>query len=135
MNMDTNTIFHPYTVGRVESRGKRNVTEIIIDILNAARGGRGPTQTMYKTNLSWVALHQYADWMIERGLVEFRSVKTNELMAFADATKNTRGELTTTEKGIDLFNKYIRMVHELMGGQTNCFTLAQVPYVIHVIGE
>jgi predicted transcriptional regulator len=86
----------------------RSRIDIIANILRVAEGGAKKTHIMYKCNLSFKQLHVYLDFMVERGLLECSSLKTEgkadltttykatkEGRAFIQAYRNLRALLST----------------------------------------
>src|SRR5579872_2430173 len=76
------------------ARSRRSALEVRMDILTVLRdGATGPTQIMYKANLSWIAASQHLRELVEHAIVSENSLKT-------------RVSYQLTEKGISILRSY-----------------------------
>jgi predicted transcriptional regulator len=87
--------------------GKRAVTrrsqlEIRMDILRAImEGAEGPTQIMYKANLSWILLCDHLGALNEQGFV-------------GEKTVGNRKKYSLTGKGIEIVGAYLNLIREII---------------------
>jgi predicted transcriptional regulator len=87
--------------------GKRAVTrrsqlEIRMDILRAImEGAEGPTQIMYKANLSWILLCDHLGALSEQGFV-------------GEKTVGNRKKYSLTGKGIEIVGAYLNLIREII---------------------
>lgn len=61
---------------------RRGRMEIIADILRSIQNKGGnikPTHLLYKSNLSHAKLREYADMLLEKGMIEEREVKGKKM--------------------------------------------------------
>jgi predicted transcriptional regulator len=87
-------------VKRVVSR--RSQLEIRMDILRAImEGAEGPTQIMYKANLSWILLCDHLSALGEQGFVGEKSV-------------GNRKKYSLTGKGIEIVGAYLNLIREII---------------------
>ena len=66
---------------------RRGKIEIIADILKSIRekGGKiKPTHLLYKSNLSHAKLKEYANMLLEKGMIEERLVKDKKMFFMKD---------------------------------------------------
>ena len=78
--------------------GNRNRTEILSNILDAAKGGETSTKIMYKAFLSYNQIKEYLSVLTENNLIEY-----------LDGTKTFK----TTEKGLNLLKIHNEMAELL----------------------
>ena len=75
--------------------------EIRMDILTVVmEGSEGPTQIMYKANLSWTLVTNHLKELVKNGILSERSIKN-------------RFAYGLTEKGISILRSYRRVVEEV----------------------
>ena len=85
-----------------KSVSRRSQLEIRMDILRAImEGAEGPTQIMYKANLSWILLCEHLTALGEQ---EFVSEKT----------VGNRKKYSLTGKGIEIVGAYLNLVSEIV---------------------
>ena len=85
---------------RVVSR--RSQLEIRMDILRAImEGAEGPTQIMYKANLSWILLCDHLSALGEQGFV-------------GEKTVGNRKKYSLTAKGIEIVGAYLNLIREII---------------------
>jgi predicted transcriptional regulator len=81
---------------------RRSQLEIRMDILSAIMAGaEGPTQILYKANLSWIILRDHLSALGEQGLVAERAV-------------GNRKKYSLTGKGIEIASAYLNLVREII---------------------
>ena len=90
-----------------ESRGRpaarRSQLETRIDMLRAVRdGAEGPTQVMYKANLSWSALQENLASLITVGLLREESF-------------GSRRRYLLTDKGLETLRNFDAMLEQIEG--------------------
>jgi len=79
---------------------RRSVLEIRMDILTVVRdGAEGPTQIMYKANLSWKLLMQHMGDLVVLGILSEQKVKN-------------RLSYRLTEKGIGILRSYFTVADQ-----------------------
>jgi predicted transcriptional regulator len=67
----SSNIFSGGSSPKKKSHGRRSRAEMMIDVLEAVkRGAEGPTQVMYKSNLSWSVCQDILARLVDRGLLE-----------------------------------------------------------------
>ena len=71
-----------------------------MDILTVDEGAEGPTQIMYKANLSWSLLRQHLKELVELGILLEHSIKNRFTYQLA-------------EKGISILRSYRLVVQEV----------------------
>ena len=82
---------------------RRSQFEIRMDMLRAVKdGAEGPTQIMYKANLSWITLQQHLKTLVD-----------NECLRWVENGNRKKYELTT--KGTNIMNSYINLLNEVGG--------------------
>ena len=87
--------------GQHRVRSRRSTMEIKMDILTVVmEGAVGPTQIMYKANLSWNLLSQHLKDLVEHGVLLENNVKT-------------RSTYQLTERGISILRSYRLVVEEV----------------------
>ncbi len=90
-----------------QSLGKRTVSrrsqlEIRMDILRAImEGAEGPTQIMYKANLSWILLCDHLTALGDQGFVGEKAV-------------GNRKKYSLTGKGIEIVGAYLNLIREII---------------------
>jgi predicted transcriptional regulator len=88
---------------------RRSQLEIRMDILRAImEGAEGPTQIMYKANLSWILLCEHLSALGEQGFVGEKAV-------------GNRKKYSLTGKGIEIVGAYLNLIREII------FDTAQAP--------
>ncbi len=88
------------TTKRVVSR--RSQLEIRMDILRAImEGAEGPTQIMYKANLSWILLCDHLSALGDQGFV-------------GEKTVGNRKKYSLTGKGIEIVGAYLNLIREII---------------------
>jgi len=81
---------------------RRSQLEIRMDILRAImEGAEGPTQIMYKANLSWILLCDHLSALGEQGFVSEKSV-------------GNRKRYSLTGKGIEIVGAYLNLIREII---------------------
>ncbi len=84
---------------------RRSQFEIRMDMLRAVKdGAEGPTQIMYKANLSWITLQQH-----------LRTLVDNECLRWVENGNRKKYELTA--KGTNIMHSYTSLLNEV-GGHT-----------------
>jgi predicted transcriptional regulator len=90
----------PTMTKRVVSR--RSQLEIRMDILRAImEGAEGPTQIMYKANLSWILLCDHLGALGGQGFVGERTV-------------GNRKKYSLTGRGIEIVGAYLNLIREII---------------------
>jgi predicted transcriptional regulator len=85
-----------------KSSGRRSHLEIRMAILGAIiEGAEGPTQIMYKANLSWVLLCEHLGALADQGFVFERSV-------------GNRKKYSLTKRGDDIIDSYRSLVNDVI---------------------
>ena len=82
---------------------RRNAMEIVVNILEEARGGINKTRLVYRTNLNFLLIQRYIDYLTTKGLMEVRN--------------NPSPTYATTEKGLALLEEFGK-IKELVGVET-----------------
>ncbi len=77
--------------------------EIAVNILEESRNGINKTRLVYRTNLNFLLIQRYIDYLVGKGLLEI--------------TSNPTPVYSTTEKGKSLLDEFGR-IKEIMGVQT-----------------
>ena len=81
---------------------RRSQLEIRMDILRAImEGSEGPTQIMYKANLSWILLREHLAALGDQGFVGKTAV-------------GNRKKYALTEKGIEIIASYMNLIKEIV---------------------
>jgi len=81
---------------------RRSQLEIRMDILRAImEGAEGPTQIMYKANLSWILLCDHLSALGDQGFVGEKSV-------------GNRKKYSLTGKGIEIVGAYLNLIREII---------------------
>jgi len=84
------------------SVSRRSQLEIRMDILRAImEGAEGPTQIMYKANLSWILLCDHLGALGEQGFV-------------GEKTVGNRKKYSLTGKGIEIVGAYLNLIREII---------------------
>jgi predicted transcriptional regulator len=84
------------------SISRRSQLEIRMDILRAImEGAEGPTQIMYKANLSWILLCDHLGALGDQGFVGEKSV-------------GNRKKYSLTGKGIEIVGAYLNLIREII---------------------
>lgn len=84
---------------------RRSQFEIRMDMLRAVKdGAEGPTQIMYKANLSWITLQQHLKTLVD-----------NECLRWVENGNRKKYELTA--KGTNIMHSYTSLLGEV-GGHT-----------------
>jgi predicted transcriptional regulator len=66
-------------------RSRRSALEVKMDILTVVRdGAQGPTQIMFKANLSWNLLMQHLKELVESGTLSELNVKNKSIYRLTD---------------------------------------------------
>lgn len=85
-----------------KSVSRRSQLEIRMDILRAImEGAEGPTQIMYKANLSWILLCDHLSALGEQGFV-------------GEKTVGNRKKYSLTGKGIEIVSAYLNLIREII---------------------
>lgn len=81
---------------------RRSQLEIRMDILRAImEGAEGPTQIMYKANLSWILLCDHLVALSEQGFV-------------GEKTIGNRKKYSLTGRGIEIVSAYLNLIREII---------------------
>ena len=89
-------------LGMKKSISRRSQLEIRMDILRAIKeGAEGPTQIMYKANLSWILLCDHLDVLGGQGFVDEKTV-------------GNRKKYSLTYKGIEIVGAYLNLIREII---------------------
>jgi len=81
---------------------RRSQLEIRMDIMRAImEGAEGPTQIMYKANLSWLLLCDHLSALGQQGFVGEKSV-------------GNRKKYSLTGKGIEIVGAYLNLIREII---------------------
>lgn len=81
---------------------RRSQLEIRMDILRAImEGAEGPTQIMYKANLSWILLCDHLSALGDQGFVGEKAV-------------GNRKKYSLTGKGIEIVGAYLNLIREII---------------------
>jgi len=84
---------------------RRDRTEIMIDILTQAGRPISITKLVYRTNLNFMLVRNYAGFLIDKELLE--------------VVGNSHKSYRTTEKGVEFLKGYRRMIELLEGFSIN----------------
>lgn len=85
-----------------KSVSRRSQLEIRMDILRAImEGAEGPTQIMYKANLSWILLCDHLRALSEQGFV-------------GEKTMGNRKKYSLSGKGIEIVGAYLNLIREII---------------------
>ncbi len=85
-----------------KSVSRRSQLEIRMDILRAImEGAEGPTQIMYKANLSWILLCEHLSALNEQDFVSEKSL-------------GNRKKYSLTGKGIEIVGAYLNLIREII---------------------
>jgi predicted transcriptional regulator len=91
-------------VPKISEKGvleRRSHLEIRMDMLRAVQAGaEGPTQIMYKANVSWFTLREHLRALVEKGFLGENLV-------------GNRRKYTLTAKGVDVLDSYLRIEEEM----------------------
>lgn len=92
--------------GLKRSVTRRSQLEIRMDILRAImEGAEGPTQIMYKANLSWILLCDHLGALGQQGFV-------------GEKTVGNRKKYSLTGKGIEIVGAYLNLIREIIFDST-----------------
>ena len=92
----------PHEAANRKGTSRRSQLEIRMDILRAVlMGAEGPTQIMYKANLSWILLCEHLSALKDQGFVEEK------------ATGN-RKKYSLTGKGIEIVGSYMNLIRDMV---------------------
>ncbi len=81
-------------------RPRRSALELRMDILTVVRdGAQGPTQIMFKANLSWKLLTQHLRELVDNGILSEHSIKN-------------RFFYRLTDKGISILRSYVHVADQ-----------------------
>ena len=81
---------------------RRSQLEIRMDILKAiSAGAEGPTQIMYKANLSWILLCEHLSSLTEQGFVEEKLV-------------GNRKKYWLTTRGNEIVSSYMNLIRDMV---------------------
>ena len=90
------------TQGKHSSKSRRSPLEIRMDILKVVRdGAEGPTQIMYRANLSWLLATQHLRELVGNGILTEHSVKKKVIYKM-------------TDKGISILRSYWAVVDQFI---------------------
>lgn len=78
---------------------RRSGLEIIASILMEARNGVTKTRLIYRTNMNFIVIRKYMDFLNQKGLM---AVEHDYLQIY-----------TTTEKGLEFLNEYAKIKETL----------------------
>ncbi len=85
-----------------KATSRRSQLEIRMDILRViVEGAEGPTQIMYKANLSWILLCEHLASLTQQGFIEERQV-------------GNRKKYSLTSKGTEIVGSYLNLVREIV---------------------
>jgi predicted transcriptional regulator len=79
---------------------RRNAMEITISVLEEARNGINKTRLVYRTNLNFLLIQRYTDFLQQKGLIEFVS--------------EPQPVYKTTQKGIELLDEFSK-IKQILG--------------------
>ena len=79
---------------------RRNSMEIMMNILEESKSGINKTRLVYRTNLNFLVIRKYIDFLIERSLLRVEQTQGNVFV--------------TTETGIEVLAEYNKM-RDIMG--------------------
>jgi predicted transcriptional regulator len=79
---------------------RRNAMEITISILEESRNGINKTRLVYRTNLNFLLIQRYIDFLQEKGLLE--------------VVHTPHQVYRTTQKGNELLQEFVK-IKELLG--------------------
>jgi len=79
---------------------RRNAMEITVNILEQARNGINKTRLVYRTNLNFLLIQRYIDFLIEKNLIE--------------VVNKPQPVYQTTQKGIELLTGFSK-IKEILG--------------------
>lgn len=82
---------------------RRNAMEIVVNILEEATDGINKTRLVYRTNLNFLLIQRYIDYLVNKGLLE---VKTTPSTLYA-----------TTDKGRALLEEFGK-IRAIVGVET-----------------
>jgi predicted transcriptional regulator len=81
---------------------RRSQLEIRMDILRAImEGAEGPTQIMYKANLSWILLCDHLTALGDQGFIGEKAV-------------GNRKKYSLTGKGVEIVGAYLNLIREII---------------------
>ena len=79
---------------------RRSSMEIMVNILEEARSGINKTRLVYRTNLNFIVVQKYIDFLTEKGLIQ------------TDQRPNL--VYVTTEKGVQFLDEFVKLT-DIMG--------------------
>lgn len=79
---------------------RRSSMEIMVNILEEARSGINKTRLVYRTNLNFIVVQKYIDFLSEKGLIQ------------TDQRPNL--VYVTTERGVQFLNEFTKLT-DIMG--------------------
>lgn len=79
---------------------RRSSMEIMVNILEEARSGINKTRLVYRTNLNFIVVQKYIDFLTEKGLIQ------------TDQRPNL--VYVTTERGVQFLNEFTKLT-DIMG--------------------
>jgi predicted transcriptional regulator len=79
---------------------RRNAMEITINILEQATNGINKTRLVYRTNLNFLLIQKYIDFLTDKQLIE--------------VTHNPQPVYKTTQKGIEMLSEFSK-IKEILG--------------------
>jgi predicted transcriptional regulator len=101
-HQQTNPLGAPPHDSARRGTSRRSQLEIRMDILKAIRAGaEGPTQIMYKANLSWILLCEHLSSLTEQGFVEEKAV-------------GNRKKYWLTTRGNEIVTSYMNLIRDMV---------------------
>jgi len=88
---------------------RRNAMEIAVSVLEEARNGINKTRLVYRTNLNFLLIQRYVDFLVQKNMIEIIN----------DPTPIYK----TTQKGISLLDEFSK-IKNILG--TNELAVAEV---------
>lgn len=82
---------------------RRNAMEIVVNILEEAKDGINKTRLVYRTNLNFLLIQRYINYLTDKGLMEIRN--------------DPNPVYVTTEKGKALLEEFGK-IKEIVGIET-----------------
>lgn len=79
---------------------RRNAMEIAVNVLEEARSGINKTRLVYRTNLNFLLIQRYVDFLVQKNMIEVVN----------DPTPIYR----TTQKGVELLDEFSK-IKDILG--------------------
>lgn len=89
---------------------RRNAMEITINVLEQAKNGINKTRLVYRTNLNFMLIQKYIDFLQQKNLIE--------------VTTDPHAVYKTTQKGNELLEEFSKIKH-ILG--VDDFSIDEVP--------